>query len=162
MQHPLTGVGAGQFKNYNPTGRQEAWLESHNVLLQVAAELGVLGLATFLFLVTRAAMAGSQARRLLRRTGARGRGRHGPRPPSEPIVSRAEADWFQSYGAAIAAALAGWFFCALFASVAYNWTFYYLLALAIAPREILRDRTARARSVGHSAVGSAAIQQAPA
>ena len=35
------------------------------------------------------------------------------------------------------AALAGWFFCALFASVAYNWTFYYLLALAIAPREIL-------------------------
>ena len=46
----------------------------------------------------------------------------------------------------MAAALAGWFFCALFASVAYNWTFYYLLALAIAPREILLDRLAAVRS----------------
>ena len=43
------------------------------------------------------------------------------------------------------AALAGWFFCALFASVAYNWTFYYLLALATAPREILIDRLASRR-----------------
>ena len=46
----------------------------------------------------------------------------------------------------MAAALAGWFVCALFASVAYNWTFYYLLALAIAPREILRDRLRRAHA----------------
>ena len=30
------------------------------------------------------------------------------------------------------AALVGWFVCALFASVAFNWTFYYLLALAAA------------------------------
>jgi hypothetical protein len=45
----------------------------------------------------------------------------------------------------MAAALAGWFVCALFASVAYNWTFYYLLALAIAPREFLLDRLAAVR-----------------
>ena len=31
VAHPLTGVGAGQFKNYNPEERQEAWRESHNV-----------------------------------------------------------------------------------------------------------------------------------
>ena len=49
------------------------------------------------------------------------------------------------------AAVAGWFFSTLFASVAYNWTFYYLLALAIAPREILLDRLT-GRSVPDSPV----------
>src|SRR6185503_9373531 len=47
VQHPLTGVGAGQFKNYDSAGREQAWKESHNVVLQVAAELGVFGLAIF-------------------------------------------------------------------------------------------------------------------
>jgi hypothetical protein len=47
LAHPLTGVGAGQFKNYNPDGREEAWREAHNVVLQVAAELGVSGLMIF-------------------------------------------------------------------------------------------------------------------
>ena len=51
-----------------------------------------------------------------------------------------------AHAAAMTAALAGWFVCALFASVAYNWTFYYLLALAAAPREYPRDRLARPRS----------------
>ena len=37
----MTGVGAGQFKNWNPQGRVQPWRESHDVLLQVAAELGV-------------------------------------------------------------------------------------------------------------------------
>ena len=47
------------------------------------------------------------------------------------------------------AALAGWFVCALFASVAYNWTFYYLLALAVAPRDYpARARWRRPRSAG--------------
>jgi hypothetical protein len=45
----------------------------------------------------------------------------------------------------MSAALAGWFCCALFASVAYNWTFYYLLALATAPQGILEDRLAPLR-----------------
>jgi hypothetical protein len=38
------------------------------------------------------------------------------------------------------AGLAGWFACAMFASVAYSWTFYYLLALTVAARELTRDR----------------------
>ena len=45
IENPLTGVGAGQFKNWNPEGRLEPWRESHDVLLQVAAELGMGGLA---------------------------------------------------------------------------------------------------------------------
>ena len=38
------------------------------------------------------------------------------------------------------AGLVGWTICAFFASVAFNWTFYYVLALAVAGREIIASR----------------------
>jgi O-antigen ligase len=63
LENPLTGVGAGCFKDWNPKGRLEAWHESHNVWLQVAAELGIFGLAVFAFLVLRAYYAVLQTRR---------------------------------------------------------------------------------------------------
>jgi O-antigen ligase len=110
LAHPFTGVGAGQFKNDNPDGRAEAWRETHNVVLQVASELGVLGLGCFGFLIARALLA---------------------------------------HQLAMGAAVTGWFVCALFASVAYHWTFYYLLGMAIASREILKARlTSRVRPPG--------------
>jgi O-antigen ligase len=150
VAHPLTGVGAGQFKNYAPEGREEAWRETHNVVLQVAAELGVLGLAVFTFLLVRAAMVGRQIRRLLTR-GVR-----------RSAVTADEAARLEAHAGAMSAALAGWFVCALFASVAYNWTFYYLLALAVAPREILIDRLpARHRARG-AAVAAVNVQGARA
>src|SRR5262249_25897694 len=37
MQFPIAGVGAGQFKNYNPPERKEKWHETHNALIQVAS-----------------------------------------------------------------------------------------------------------------------------
>jgi putative inorganic carbon (HCO3(-)) transporter len=142
LAHPLTGVGAGQFKNYAPDGREEAWRETHNVLLQVAAELGIVGLALFSFLIVRGMLARRQTSRLLHRarggTGTRGQ------PAGPPVIGDDEAMRLDIHSAAMAASLAGWFVCALFASVAYHWTFYYLLALALAPREILRDRLAAA------------------
>ena len=133
LEHPLTGVGAGQFKNYDPEDRQEAWRESHNIVLQVAAELGVFGLVLLFFMIGRAAFAGRYTRRLLRRAAPRAPGVAQPRN----VISAEERTWLTWYTTATTAALAGWFVCALFASVAYNWTFYYLLALAIAPREFL-------------------------
>jgi O-antigen ligase len=146
LQNPLTGVGAGQFKNYDPRGRDQAWHESHNVVLQVAAELGVIGLTIFLFLVVRGATAARQARRLLRTAGALPSGRRKAQTSEEtPSVTAEETEWVLSHGSAMVAALAGWFVCAMFASVAYNWTFYYLLALAIAPREFLIDRLVASR-----------------
>ena len=64
-------------------------------------------------------------------------------PPAQPaVVTGDEAAFLDVQSAAMTAAIAGWFFAALFASVAYHWTFYYLLALAIAPREVLQDRLA--------------------
>jgi O-antigen ligase len=145
VDHPLTGVGAGMFKNWNPPGREEAWHESHNVWLQVASELGIFGLAVFLFLVVRGCYAVIQTRRLLhrvrspsRRTEARVR--RAPEPELSGRLPARDIELLDWHSAAAAAALAGWLVCALFASVAYNWTFYYLLALAATPREILRDR----------------------
>jgi O-antigen ligase len=139
LQNPVTGVGAGQFKDWNPQGRTEAWHEAHNVWLQVSAELGIFGVGIFLFLVFRAFYSVIRTRRLLRRMGVAAgravapRGRKARPPETEEAL-------LDAHSAAMAASLAGWFVCAFFSSVAYNWTFYYLLALAAAPVEILRHR----------------------
>jgi O-antigen ligase len=121
VAHPLTGVGAGQFVNYNPEGRQEAWRESHNSILQVASELGIAGVSIFFFLLVRAAYAPMQARRLLRSMDPERRpSRTGTvLPPLDPD----EHALLSMHAATLSAALAGWFVCALFASVAYHWTF---------------------------------------
>jgi O-antigen ligase len=136
---PLTGVGAGQFKNYRPDERDEPWREAHNLLLQLAAELGIPGVLIFAGLLVGGVTAIREARRLLRSGGRRS--------TRVAAVTAQEAAFLDAHTAAAAAALAGWFVCALFASVAYNWTFYYVLALAVMPREILRDRLRLARGV---------------
>jgi O-antigen ligase len=139
LTFPLHGVGAGMFQAYNPPDRLEMWRETHNVVLQVAAELGVGGLAIFGFLLWQALTAGRATRRLLRRAS----GSSPPKPwlphaaAAAPLVSPEEASYLDAHAGAITAAVIGWFICALFASVAYSWTFYYLLALAVAPRDIL-------------------------
>jgi O-antigen ligase len=143
LENPLTGVGAGQFKNWNPNGREQPWHESHDVVLQVAAELGIFGLACFMYLVGAAAFATVQTRRLVRkaRQGLKPASRHSRRAPLPPAdATPDELEFFDWYAAAVAAALAGWFVCALFASVAYNMTFYYLLAFAATPRDVLAAR----------------------
>lgn len=139
LEHPITGVGAGQFKNWNPEGRVEPWRESHDVLLQVGAELGIPGLAVFLFLVARSGLAVSRTRRMLRNA----------RSAAPPRAGAGDEVFFDGHSAALSAALVGWCVCALFASVAYNWTFYYLLALAVAPRDVLIAQHAAAAAASH-------------
>jgi hypothetical protein len=78
--------------------------------------------------------------------------------PEPPTISRPLADYFDAHAATMTAAMVGWFVCALFASVAYNWTFYYLLALAIAPREILVARLAAARKPSRAAAPAVRVQ----
>jgi len=141
LAHPLTGVGAGQFKNYNPPERREMWRETHNAVLQLATELGVFGPLIMLYLVARGFLAVRTARGILQRAI-----RAGTLSASDPAVK-----WMTAHLSAMSAGIIGWFICAQFASVAYNWTFYYLLALAAAPRQLLivngfDVRTARARA----------------
>jgi O-antigen ligase len=142
VAHPLTGVGAGQFKHYNPAGRLEPWRETHNVLLQVAAELGIFGLVAFLVLLWQAFAALWWTRRVFGVTG------HRARPPTvapgklpaTDAFRPAEREWMRMHAAAMSASLVGWIVCAQFASVGYYWTFYYLFALVVAGRELTRDR----------------------
>jgi len=135
LERPLTGVGAGQFKNYNPPERKERWRETHNALIQVAAETGICGLAAFLFLIVRGGTAAASTRRLLARPR-----KASADDPLRLVLKDADRQTLFAYTAAMTAGLVGWFTCALFASVAYSWTFYYLLALIIAVRELAKAR----------------------
>jgi O-antigen ligase len=154
VENPITGVGAGEFKDWNPQQRMEAWHESHNVWLQVGAELGIFGLAAFLYLVAQSFFAVLQTRRLLHRLRPARRRRGSAEVPAAAI-SDDDAALLDGHSAAMAASLVGWLVCAFFASVAYNWTFYYLLALAATPREMLRSLVPPTRA----AVGSAATRR---
>ncbi|MEQ1729610.1 MAG: O-antigen ligase family protein [Vicinamibacterales bacterium] len=140
--YPLTGIGAGQFQNYNPPGRKEAWKETHNAPIQVAAETGIFGLMAFLFLVVRAWLGARTTRRLLER------GAGGGQPDRLSTVMPAEdRQAMRSHSVAMTAGFLGWFVCSLFASVAYNWTFYYLLALIVASREMVLARLRASRAL---------------
>ena len=160
VENPITGVGAGQFKDYKPEKRVEAWHETHNIWLQVASELGIFGLAVFTFLMGRAFSGVWQTRRLLARVRAAAaaakRRSPGGKPIVAPEISLEDAQFLDAHSAAMAASLAGFFICSFFSSVAYNWTFYYLLVLAVAPRDILRERlpvTRRRRAVAAAESG---------
>ena len=133
LDRPITGVGVGQFKNYNPAGRDQPWLETHNAMIQVAAETGFAGLLLFVYLIVRAATAAVSARRMLgdRRIRA---------PENSGVLTASDRHALFENTVALSAGLAGWFVCSLFASVAYNWTFYYVLALIVAARELVTER----------------------
>jgi O-antigen ligase len=148
LEHPLTGVGVGQFKNYNPPERKERWLETHNVLIQVAAETGLFGLLAFSFLIIAAAAAAITTQRRVRYALRRGAARDKERDDAATALGE--------HTLGLSAGLVGWFVCAMFASVAYNWTFYYLLALLVAARELARDRFPLAAQKRISVPGSLA------
>jgi O-antigen ligase len=132
VEFPITGVGAGQFKNYNPADRQAKNLETHNVLIQVAAETGIVGLLAFGFLLWRAIKAARDTRRLTRDTKWMSWMRK--------IHRQDAANALAEHTVGMQAWLIGWFVCAMFASLAYNWTFYYVLALLVAARELAQHQ----------------------
>lgn len=156
LDNPLMGIGAGQFQNYTEPGRAAKWRVTHNALLQVAAELGVFALLTFGFLIVRAFAAAWWTRKRL--AWIYRRGRREPAPADEEDgLDAAERRFLQTTSAALLASLAGWLVCAMFASVAFNWTFYYLLGLAVASRDVVRARgRAYARAVRESLVSRTA------
>src|SRR6185295_10012726 len=106
------------------------------------ADTGIFGLLAFCFLIVRAAMAAAATRRMLKR----------PRRPRDPdplsaVLSDNDRHVLYDHTVGTTAALIGWFTCAMFASVAYAWTFYYVLALIVAARELARHRLAAAQAL---------------
>jgi O-antigen ligase len=175
-QNPLTGIGAGQFENYNGPGAIERNRATHNVWLQVAAELGIFGFAIFAYLVFRAFRAAAISLRALQpprrrparaaiKTAARPPSRGAPRAPAAdaPPLTDEERFILDLNGKGMTAAMVGWFVCAFFASVAFNWTFYYVLALAVAGREVAlarRQTAAAAEQPAPAAVPGLAFSRA--
>ena len=152
LENPITGIGAGQFKNYNSPDEVEKWRVTHNVWLQVAAELGIGGLLTFAYLVLRGFTANFAALRIMRHS----RKRAGPPASSrraESDLRLTDEEWrtLDLNAKGMLAAMVGWTVCSLFASVAFNWTFYYVLALSVAGREMLAARRAAVRAAEEAA-----------
>jgi len=137
LENPLTGIGAGQFRNYWHQGLPKKWHEVHNVWLQVASELGIFGVIAFAFLVVRAFSAAFWTRKRLK-----GRRRARSDMASEDGLTVEERTFLQTHAATMIAAMVGWTICALFSSVALNWTIYYLLGLSVAGRDIVRAKAA--------------------
>ena len=142
VANPIVGLGAGQFPNYLPEQRQEAWRETHNAVLQVASELGTAGLIVFAMIVVSGFVAVLRAAKALRRA----RRQHQARAPG---AARAQHP-LELHTAALLASLAGWFAAAMFASVAYYWTFYLVLGLAASIRDITLREVQGAVEVGRT------------
>jgi O-antigen ligase len=141
LDHPLTGVGPGEFKDYNPSWREERFREAHDVWLQVASETGIVGALVFIALVVMACRNAWLASRAVRRHQHPASPiRAGPRPVASPDVGTPRA-WaaVNLYSTAMTASLVGWLVCALFASVAYTWTFYYVFGISMAARLVLES-----------------------
>jgi putative inorganic carbon (HCO3(-)) transporter len=157
LEHPLTGVGAGQFENYGPSSRAEKWRVTHNVLLQIGAEIGVFGLIPFIYFVWRGFSATWWTRRALAWTHRRiPKGRRGRAAESEDGLEPRERVFLETTATALFASMAGWFVCAQFASVAFNWTIYYVLGLAVCTRDVVKAR-ARAYAEAKALTGEGVV-----
>lgn len=105
------GVGIGNFPIFGVRN-----LVSHNAYTQVSSELGILGLAAYLIFIISP----------FRKLGAIER----------TLFKREEFDWFYYLSIGLQASIVGYMVSSFFASVAYNWFIYYLIAYAVAFRRI--------------------------
>ncbi|MBK6751559.1 MAG: hypothetical protein IPG67_16575 [Acidobacteria bacterium] len=105
------GIGIGNFPIVGVRN-----LQSHNAFTQVSAELGILGLIAYLVFMI------SPFRKLsaIERTH----------------FDENKADWFYYLAIGLQASIIGYMVSSFFASVAYNWFIYYLIAYAVAFRRI--------------------------
>jgi putative inorganic carbon (hco3(-)) transporter len=105
------GIGIG---NFPIVGFHN--LQSHNAFTQVSSELGILGLAAYLiFMISPFRKLAAIERRQF---------------------DNGETDWFYYLAIGLETSIIGYMVSSFFASVAYNWFIYYLIAYAVAFRRI--------------------------
>lgn len=105
------GIGIGNFPIVGVRN-----LVSHNAYTQVSSEIGILGLAAYLiFIISPFRKLGAIERTLFKQNAH---------------------DWFFYLSIGLQASIAGYMVASFFASVAYNWFIYYLIAYAVAFRRI--------------------------
>jgi len=113
INRPIVGVGMGNFHIYSIREK-----EAHNAYLEIAAELGVMGLIAYLIVIF-------APLRSLRRIERQTRGRRSK--------SEREMYWLS---VCIQAAFIAYMVCSFFASIQYLWYLYYTAAYAVALRQI--------------------------
>jgi hypothetical protein len=120
IRHPLLGIGMG---NYAPEMSYRG-LVTHNSYTQVAAEMGMAALICYtLFIVTPLKKLGQIAR--------------------ETFGAKANSHFYY-LALGLQASLVGYMVCSFFASVAYLWYVYYLVAYAVCLRRLYESETGRA------------------
>lgn len=128
LDRPLTGVGLYKFQehtdHYGPAWLEQRYMKAHNSVVEVAGELGVVGLGLFLFLLGRALVGARQVRRKLEAALA---GETGVE------VTRV----FYHLGYALQRMFAGWLVCAMFLSQAYMFWLYVAVGLIVATENML-------------------------
>jgi O-antigen ligase len=123
------GIGIGNFPIVGVRN-----LQTHNAFTQVSSELGILGLIAYLVFMI------SPYRKLsaIERT----------------LFDQNELNWFYYLSIGLQASIIGYMVSSFFASVAYNWFIYYLIAYAVAFRRIysIREESAapEPRTLWHS------------
>jgi|CXWL01.1.fsa_nt_gi O-antigen ligase len=110
------GIGIGNFPIVGVRN-----LQSHNAFTQVSAELGILGLIAYLvFMISPFRKLGAIERKLF---------------------ASDDHSWYYYLSIGLQASIVGYLVSSFFASVAYNWFIYYLIAYAVAFRRIYRVET---------------------
>ncbi|HEV7701296.1 MAG TPA: O-antigen ligase family protein [Pyrinomonadaceae bacterium] len=105
------GIGIGNFEIVGIQNHQ-----THNAYTQVSSELGILGLVAYLAFMI------SPFRKL--------------RAIERRLFETDDLNWFYYVSIGLQASIVGYWVSSFFASVAYNWFIYYLLAYAVAFRRI--------------------------
>jgi O-antigen ligase len=119
LRHPLLGIGMG---NYAPE-MSYTGLVTHNAYTQVASEMGIAALIIYImFVVTPLKKLGQIAR--------------------ESIGQRADSRYYY-LAVGLQASLLAYLVSSFFASVAYLWYVYYLVAYAVCLRRIYESETGR-------------------
>ncbi|HVS83793.1 MAG TPA: O-antigen ligase family protein [Pyrinomonadaceae bacterium] len=120
IRHPIFGIGMG---NYAPEMSYRG-LVTHNSYTQVAAEMGMAALVCYtMFIVTPLKKLGQIAR--------------------EAFGAKANSHFYY-LAVGLQASLVGYMVCSFFASVAYLWYVYYLVAYAVCLRRLYESETGKA------------------
>lgn len=122
--HPLTGVGAGAFESVygqhyiDRKGAGNIWRAAHSSYVEIAAELGVIGIILFIAILSWTVMSLLQSRRILDRLLA-----------FVPHSTRILADELQMLDGALLSSVTGFIVGAAFLSRGYDMIFMIILSL---------------------------------
>lgn len=115
LHHPLLGIGMNNYTIYSNNG-----LATHNAYTQVAVEMGFPAMAFYILFIV---IPLRHVRRILKETS----------------TNRKKSIYYLAAG--LEASLAGYMVSSFFASVAYLWYAYYLVAYAICLRRLYETRS---------------------